>query len=108
MILADWRDRPSPVFSVSAPDAQADQLIPNSRAGASPAMPLEKGSRVLSPDQLERQELEKEYANLEKKYALLSDQIEGELNEDNKDTLRTRRESIKKKMSKIWSYLNAQ
>jgi len=65
---------------------------------------LETG--VLSPDQLERQGLENEYVKLTAKYEGLSEQIEGELNEDNKDTLRTRRETIKHKMNGIWSRLN--
>jgi inactive STAND/Effector-associated domain 9 len=58
-----------------------------------------------SPDALEIQELEKEYAKLTAKYQKLSLQIEGELNEDNKDALRGRRDGVKQELSTVWSQL---
>ncbi len=57
---------------------------------------------LLSPEQLEKQELQKEYEKLQRKYQLISEQISGELNEDNQDTLCTRRDSIKRKMNDIF------
>lgn len=59
-----------------------------------------------SPDELELQELRKEYSKLTIKYELIGEQIAGELNEDNKEVLRTRREKIKREMDKIWSRLD--
>jgi nucleoside phosphorylase len=58
-----------------------------------------------SPAELARLELQKEYDQLTKRYTLINEQIAGELNEDNKETLRTRRDSIKKQMDKIWNQL---
>jgi len=58
-----------------------------------------------SPEELEIQEFEKGYAKLTTKYTLLGDQIEGDLNEDDKDTLRTRRETIHQEMKKVWGRL---
>ena len=59
-----------------------------------------------SPVELEIQELERDYAKLGSKRELLNEQIEGEVNEDTKDTLCIRRENIKKKMDKIWNKLD--
>jgi len=59
-----------------------------------------------SPDELEEQELKKEYANLMVKYENLGEQIEGEINEDNKITLRNKRNTIKCRIDEIWSRLN--
>ena len=105
MILADWRDRAPLIFSVPVPDPQTYESNSSSRAGAPSTISHEIRSSFLSPDQLERQELEKEYAKLTTKYTLLGEQVEGELNEDNKDTLRTRRETIQRKMSEVWRKL---
>jgi hypothetical protein len=58
-----------------------------------------------SPAELEKIALQNEYARLNSKYELLNEQIAGEMNEDNKETLRTRRDSIKKQMDKIWNQL---
>lgn len=58
-----------------------------------------------SPDEIEIQDLEKEYAKLTAKNELISEQIDGELNEDNKETLRARRETIKREMVKVWNRL---
>lgn len=58
-----------------------------------------------SPDEIEIQELEREYSKLISKYELIGLQIEGDLNEDNKDTLRTRRNLIKQRMDEIWGRL---
>jgi len=58
-----------------------------------------------SPDELEEQDLKKEYAKLTGKYELLSEQIEGELNEDNKDTLRAKKETTKRRIDEIWRRL---
>ena len=58
-----------------------------------------------SPDELEEQELNKEYAKLVAKYELLGEQIGGELNEDNRETLNIKRETIKRKMNEVWSKL---
>ena len=55
-----------------------------------------------SPDELERQGLEEEYAKLSAKYESLNEQIEGELNEDNKETLRTKKDTHKRRMEEIW------
>ncbi len=60
---------------------------------------------LLSPEQLEKQELQKEYEKLQRKYQLISEQISGELNEDNQETLRTRRDSIKRKMNTIFKQI---
>ena len=60
---------------------------------------------IRSPDELEIQELEKQYAKLTEKYEACGLQIEGELNEDNKDTLRTRRETTQKEMKEVWGRL---
>lgn len=60
---------------------------------------------AMSPEKLEKQELEKEYANLTRKYELLGEQIAGELNEDNKETLRARRETLHRRMSEVYSRL---
>lgn len=59
-----------------------------------------------SPDELEQQELEKKYAKLTAKYERLSEQIEGELNEDNKDALYSRRNAVKQEMDATWSRLD--
>jgi hypothetical protein len=58
-----------------------------------------------SPQELEQIELQKEYARLTGKYELLNEQIAGEINEDNKETLKTRRNSIKKQMDLIWEQI---
>jgi Effector-associated domain 9 len=60
---------------------------------------------LLSPEQLEKQELQKEYEKLQRKYQLISEQISGELNEDNQDTLRARKDSIKRKMNDIFNQM---
>jgi WD40 repeat protein len=58
-----------------------------------------------SPDQLERQELEKEYTELTNTYKTIGRQIDGELNDNNKEILRTRRESTKERMKVVWQRL---
>jgi len=105
MILADWRDRAPLTFSVPVPDPQTYELNPSSRTGAPSTISHEIRSGILSPDQLERQDLEEQYAKLTAKYTLIGEQIQGELNEDNKDTLRARRETIQRKMSEVWHKL---
>ncbi|MCU0552313.1 MAG: caspase family protein [Leptolyngbya sp. Prado105] len=72
-------------------------------------VPSESNSEVspkaLSPDQLEKRELEKLYAKLSKKYEAISEQIEGELNVDNQETLRARKETIQREMGEVWNRL---
>lgn len=92
--------------SVSVPDAQTNQSTSSSKAVIPPPEFSKDGTGVLSPDQIERQALEKEYVKLTAKYEGLSEQIEGELNEDNKDTLYSRRNTIKRKMNEIWNRLH--
>jgi len=57
---------------------------------------------MLSPDELEIQGLERDYAKLTTKYQSVGIQIEGELNEDNKDVLQARKENTKQAMDAIW------
>jgi hypothetical protein len=58
-----------------------------------------------SPQELEQIERQKEYARLTGKYESLNEQIAGEMNEDNKETLKTRRDSIKKQMDLVWEQM---
>jgi Phosphorylase superfamily/Effector-associated domain 9 len=62
-------------------------------------------NQAKSPAELARLELQKEYDQLTKKYGLINEQIAGEMNEDNKETLRTRRDRIKKQMDLVWNQL---
>jgi inactive STAND/Effector-associated domain 9 len=59
-----------------------------------------------SPREIEQKAKKNEYAQLAAKYELLCEQIAGELNEDNKVTLRTRLHTIKKQMDEIWGQMN--
>jgi nucleoside phosphorylase len=81
----------------------------NNVIGNIPKSTLDRGNGLSnqskSPAELARLELKKEYDQLTKKYMLINEQIAGELNEDNKETLRTRRDSIKKQMDEIWNQL---
>jgi len=86
--------------------AQEYPALQSSRATETPIASSVHRLSGLSPDQLERQELEKEYANLMVKYENLGEQIEGEINEDNKITLRNRRKTIKRRMDEIWKKLD--
>ena len=106
MILADWRDRSPSKFSVPTLYTHADQLPSDARAISPSVISPAKELSVLSPDQLEKQELEKEYTKLTAKYELLSEQIEGELNEDNRETLRVRREVINRRINQVWNKLH--
>ncbi len=83
---------------------QEHQLNPSATAVALP-IPLTNELHTLSPNQLEKQELEKEYKNLTRRYELVGEQLESELNEDNRDRLRVRQKSIKKSMNEIWRKL---
>ncbi len=60
---------------------------------------------MLSPNELEIKELEKEYMNLVAKYETISEQIAGELNADNKETLEARRQPIKRSYTDVWNRL---
>lgn len=60
-----------------------------------------------SPDELDIQELEKEYAVLTVQSESLSEQIEGESNADNKVTLIKRREKVKQEMRQTWTKLES-
>jgi Caspase domain/inactive STAND/Effector-associated domain 9 len=59
----------------------------------------------LSPAQIEKRELEKRYANLTTKYQSLGEQIEGELNSDDRFTLQERRKLVKREMDEVWESL---
>lgn len=86
-------------------ESKLSDIEQDSGIGDTSVIPQTIRLSVLSPEQLEKQELEKEYATLTKKYELLSEQLQGELNEDNRETLRTRRETIKRKMNEVWNKL---
>jgi hypothetical protein len=58
-----------------------------------------------SPDELEIQELEKRYAKLSATYESINESIEGELNADNRETLRTRRATLKRELDEVWNRL---
>ena len=58
-----------------------------------------------SPDELEIERLEKEYAKLSSNYESINSQIEGELNADNINTLEIRRSSTLQKITTIWGKL---
>ncbi len=60
---------------------------------------------MISPDELEIKELEKEYGKLTAKYQTLRIQMEGELNDDNKDALESRRQLIKRQYTDVWNRL---
>jgi inactive STAND len=60
---------------------------------------------MLSPDELEIKELEEQYSKLVLKHETIGIQIEGELNDDNKDTLESRRQLIKRQYTDIWNKL---
>jgi hypothetical protein len=68
--------------------------------------PQKSEPELLSPDQIEKQNLELEYADLSCKYNAVADQLKGTLNSDDQETLQHRLSSIKKKMEQIWKQLN--
>jgi hypothetical protein len=68
--------------------------------------PQKSEPELLSPDQIEKQNLELEYADLSCKYNAVADQLKGTLNSDDQETLQHRLSSIKKKMEQIWKHLN--
>jgi CHAT domain/Effector-associated domain 9 len=60
---------------------------------------------LLSPDQIEKKNLQLEYADLNCKYQAVADQLKGTLNSDDQETLQHRLSSIKKKIEQIWNQL---